>query len=64
VKEFLSRAGVPFTAKNVDEDHSAYDELVARGYRSVPVTAFGDRVVKGYDVAALTEALAAWRARS
>jgi hypothetical protein len=64
VKEFLSRAGAPFTAKNVDEDDSAYDELVARGCRSVPVTAFGDRVVKGYDVAALTEALAEWRARS
>jgi len=25
VKELLSRAGVPFTAKNVDEDEQAYD---------------------------------------
>ena len=64
MKEFLSRAGAPFTARNVDEDDTAYDELIARGCRSVPVTAFGDDIVKGYDVPALTDALARWRARS
>jgi hypothetical protein len=55
---------VPFTAYNVDEDDRAYDEIIARGFRSVPVTVIGDRVVKGYDVDALTSALAAWRAQS
>ena len=55
---------MPFTARNVDEDDAAYDELIARGYRSVPVTVFGDHPVKGYDVPALTDALAQWRARS
>jgi glutaredoxin len=64
VKEFLSRAAVPFTAYNVDEDDRAYDELIARGFRSVPVTVIGDRVVKGFDAEALTAALAAWRAQS
>jgi len=64
VKEFLSRAEVPFTAHNVDEDDAAYDELIARGYRSVPVTIFGEHAVKGYDVPALTDAVARWRARS
>jgi glutaredoxin len=64
VKEFLSRAGVPFTAFNVDEDDRAYDELIARGFRSVPVTVIGDRVVKGFDADGLTEAVAAWRAQS
>jgi hypothetical protein len=64
VKEFLSRANAPFTARNVDEDDAAYDELIARGYRSVPVTLFGDHAVKGYDVPALTDALARWRAQS
>ena len=64
MKEFLSRAEVPFTARNVDEDDAAYDELIARGYRSVPVTVFGDLAVKGYDVPALTDAVARWRARS
>ena len=29
MKEFLSLEGVAFTAKNVDEDDRAYDELVA-----------------------------------
>jgi glutaredoxin len=64
VKEFLSRAGVPFTAHNVDEDDRAYDELIARGWRTVPVTVIGERVVKGFDADALTAALAAWRAQS
>jgi hypothetical protein len=58
VKEFLSRAGVPFTAYNVDEDDRAYDALIARGFRSVPITIAGDRVVRGFDAAAL-EAIAA-----
>jgi len=61
VKEFLSREGVPFTARNVDEDEAAYDELIARGYRTVPITIVGDRVVKGFDPAALAEAIEAAR---
>jgi glutaredoxin-like protein NrdH len=64
VKELLSREGLPFTARNVDEDERAYEELVARGWRTIPVTVFGDQVVKGYDVPALTAAIALWRARS
>jgi hypothetical protein len=64
VKEFLSQAAAPFTAHNVDEDDRAYDELIARGFRTVPITVFGDHIVKGYDVPALTEALSRWRARS
>ena len=60
----LSREGLTFTAHNVDEDDRAYDELLARGFRTIPVTVFGDQIVKGYDVPALTAAIAAWRARS
>ena len=63
MKEFLSRAAVPFTAFNVDEDDRAYDELIARGYRTIPVTVIGERVVKGFDAAALTSAIAEWQAR-
>ena len=62
MKELLSQESLPFTVRNVDEDDTAYDELVARGWRTVPVTVFGDQVVMGYDVAALTSAVAAWRA--
>ena len=61
MKEFLSRAGAPFTAFNVDEDDRAYDELIARGWRTIPVTVLGERVVKGFDVEALTAMIAAWR---
>jgi hypothetical protein len=63
VKEFLSRAEVPFTALNVDEDDRAYDDLIARGFRTIPVTVFGERVVAGFDPDALTSAIAEWRAR-
>jgi glutaredoxin len=62
VKELLSREGVRFTAQNVDEDARAYDELIARGFRTIPVTVFGERVIKGYDREALLAAIAAWRA--
>jgi glutaredoxin len=63
VKELLSRAGVPFTAHNVDEDDHAYDELIARGWRTVPVTVIGDQAIKGFDVDALAAAIALWRVR-
>jgi glutaredoxin len=64
VKELLSREGVPFTAHNVDEDDRAYDELIARGWRTVPVTIVGARAIKGFDEAALMSAIAEWRASS
>lgn len=59
----LSQAGVPFTAHNVDEDEAAYDALIARGWRTVPVTVYDDQVVKGFDVVALQRLVAVWRAR-
>jgi hypothetical protein len=58
VKEFLSRAGRTYVERNVDEDPSAYDELLARGWRSVPVTVVGDRSIRGWDQPALEAALA------
>jgi hypothetical protein len=66
VKEFLSREGVPFTAHNVEEDDRAYDELIALGFRVVPLTVIGDEKIKGFDAGAqeaLSRAVAAWRAR-
>ena len=59
MKEFLSREGHAFEAKNVEEDDSAYDELLALGARSVPVTVVDDQVVTGFDQAKLRAALAA-----
>jgi glutaredoxin len=63
VKEFLSREGVSYTVYNVDEDEPAYDELIARGFRTIPVTVIGDRSLTGFDPDALAAALAEWRAR-
>lgn len=53
---------MPFTAYNVDEDERAYDALIARGFRTIPVTIVGEQAIKGYDVPALTAAIAAGRA--
>ena len=44
-------------ARDVDEDPSAYDELLARGFRTVPLTIIGDEVIRGFDPAALRAAL-------
>jgi glutaredoxin len=57
VKEFLSRAGKTFTVRLVDEDDKAYDDLIALGYRTVPVTVIGDTVVTGFDPKALARVL-------
>jgi glutaredoxin len=61
VKEFLSREGVAYAAHNVDEDDRAYDDLIARGFRTVPVTIIGERVVKGFDPDALRAAVESWK---
>ena len=61
MKELLSREGVPFTSYNVDEDEHAYDELSARGFRTVPVTVIGNRVLKGFNPVELADAVAEWR---
>ena len=59
VKEFLSREGHAFDAKNIEEDDAAYDELMALGARAVPTTVIGDQVITGFDQARLRAALAA-----
>ena len=57
MKEFLSRTGHPFTERLVDEDDTAYDELLALGYRAVPVTVVDSTVIVGFDADALREAI-------
>ena len=64
MKEFLSREGVPFTAYNVDEDEGAYDELLARGWRTIPVTIIGERALKGFNPVELSDAIAEWRQKA
>jgi glutaredoxin len=59
VKEFLSREGHTFEAKNIEDDDRAYDELMALGARAVPVTVIDTQVVIGFDQTRLRAALAA-----
>lgn len=59
MKEFLSRNGVRFIVRLVEEDDEAYDELLKLGYRTVPVTVIGREVVAGFDRPRLTRALEA-----
>jgi len=59
VKEFLSRAGRTFEVRNVDEDLDAYNDLIGRGFRAVPVTIIGGTAIKGFDEEALRSALEA-----
>ena len=58
MKEFLSRNGQAFTARNVEEDDAAYRELLSMGYRTVPLTIIGGRAIKGFDEPALRQAIA------
>ncbi len=57
VKAWLSQAGVPFIAYNVDDDDATYDALVATGFRTVPLAVIGERTVAGYQPEALADAL-------
>jgi len=58
VKEFLSRNGREFVVKNVDEDPEAFNELVALGLMTIPVTIVdGEHVIRGYDEKRLKTAL-------
>ena len=57
VKVYLSRKGLEFTEKNVSEDGTARDELLAMGLRSTPVTVIGGENVVGYSPPKLEAAL-------
>ena len=45
--------------KNVEEDHGAYGELLALGFRAVPVTIVNGQPVTGFDEVMLRNALTA-----
>lgn len=45
--------------RNVDQEPEAFNEMVALGLMSIPVTVIGDYVIRGYDERKLKEALAA-----
>ncbi len=49
VEEFLTKHGVPFQARNIQEDPAALDELMRLGVASTPVTVIDGEVVVGFD---------------
>lgn len=61
MKEFLSREGHAFTARNVEEDDAAYEALIALGFRVVPLTTVNGLPIAGFDEPKLRAALAAAR---
>lgn len=62
VKAWLSRPEVELVVREVDTDQTAYDALLARGYRTVPVAIIGERVVVGFKPHELADALSAAQA--
>jgi glutaredoxin 3 len=60
-KEFLSRKGVQFVAKDIRADTGARDELIKLGFRATPVTIIDGEAVVGFDRAKLEKLLGlAW----
>ena len=57
MKAWLSQAGVAYVERNVDVDVDAYDELIALGFRTVPLTTIGDAAIVGYQPELLADAL-------
>ena len=57
MKEFLSREGYAFKDRNVEEDDAAYGDLLALGFRTIPLTIIDGRHIRGFDEAALRAAL-------
>ena len=52
---------MPFEVRNVETDLAAYQDLIARGFRTVPVTIIGDSTppvaVTGFNESGLKKAL-------
>lgn len=48
-KRWLSVANLAFEVRDVSVSESAHDEVVALGYRSMPVVVFGDENWSGFD---------------
>ena len=57
VKEYLSQKQIEFDDRDITKDPSAISELQKLGFLTTPVTVVGDKVVVGFDVAKLDEAL-------
>jgi glutaredoxin len=57
VKEYLSQKQVHFDDRDVTKEPSAILELQRLGFMTTPVTVVDDKVIVGFDVPKLDEAL-------
>jgi glutaredoxin len=59
--QWLDKLGIPYEAKDIEADKSAYDELLEKiggDFRGVPVTDISGDIVLGFDRPKIQEALA------
>ena len=59
-KQWLESLGVTFASRDIEEDESAKDELLAKlggQFQGVPTTIIGDEVIIGFDRPKLQAAL-------
>lgn len=60
--QWLDRMGIPYTAKDIEADEAAHDELMAKingDFRGVPVTDIGGDIILGFDRPKLQDAMKA-----
>ena len=55
--DFMTRNGVNFTERSLADDPSARDELLAMGYRAVPVIKVGNETMIGFSAPKLRRML-------
>jgi glutaredoxin len=55
--EFMHRHGVTYTERNLAHDPSARDELIAMGFRAVPVIKVGNETMLGFSAPRLRKML-------
>jgi len=58
VKEYLSQKQVSFEDRDITTHPTAISELQRLGFMTTPVTVIGEKLIVGFDVPKLDEALA------
>ncbi len=59
--QWMDKLGIPYTAKDIEVDKEAYEELMKKsdgGYRGVPVTDVAGDLILGFDRPKLQDAFA------
>ena len=57
VKHYLNEQGIAFTDKNIHKDRASRQELMAMGFKSIPVTIVDGQAIQGFDRDRLKQAL-------